>query len=313
MTERRGAAEETAASAPAPKAGADTEAPGFAGKLALIGDAVMIRHTLFSLPFALCALLLETDGRPPLGKTFWILLAAASVRNAANAVNRIVDRAIDARNPRTAGRHLPAGKLAAADLGWFSAAMLAVFVVSAAMLGPICLALLPVAGILVFGYSYTKRFTWLCHAWLGLTCSAATMGAFVAIAGRFEFRYFVMTAAVAAWVCGFDIVYALQDIEVDRAQGLHSIPGRFGARMARLMAAACHLATVAGFAAMPLFWPSLGAGYWIALAVSSCLLAAEHIVASGGTERHIRLAAYSINEIIPLIYTIGIVSELYIL
>jgi 4-hydroxybenzoate polyprenyltransferase len=273
----------------------------------------MIRHTLFSLPFALSALLLETGGHPPLGKSLWILLAAASARNAANAINRIVDRAIDARNPRTAGRHLPSGRLALADLGIFSTLMLAVFVISAAMLGPLCIALLPAAGILVFGYSYTKRFTWLCHAWLGLTCSAATMGAFVAIAGRFEFRYFVMTAAVAAWVCGFDIIYALQDMEVDRAQGLHSVPGRFGALAARFMAAACHLATLAGFAAMPFFWPSLGPGYWIALALSSCLLSAEHIVAAGGTERHIRVAAYSINEIIPIIYTIGIVSELYIL
>ncbi len=287
--------------------GPDAKAPDgagktFAGKLGMIGDAVMIRHTLFSLPFALSALLLETGGHPPLGKTVWILLAAASARNAANAINRIVDRTIDARNPRTAGRHLPSGRLAVKDLGWFSAAMLAVFVFSTAMLGPLCLALLPVAGILVFGYSYTKRFTWLCHAWLGLTCSAATMGAFIAIAGRFEFRYFVMTGAVAAWVCGFDIIYALQDVGVDRAQKLHSIPARFGPRIARLMAAACHLAAVAGFAAMPFFWEGLGAGYWLALALASALLVAEQVIARGGTGRHIRIAAYSINEIIPIIY-----------
>ncbi len=292
------------------RAGGIREIPG---RLSLIGDAVMIRHTLFSLPFAVAAVLLATGGRPPPGRTLLVLLAAASARNAANAVNRIVDRFIDARNPRTSGRHIPSGRLRAADLGWFGAAMLLLFTGSTALLGPLCLALLPLAVFLILGYSYTKRFTWLCHAWLGVTCSAATMGAFIAMTGRFEPGYFLLTGAVAAWVCGFDIVYAVQDIEVDRAQGLRSFPARFGARAAGYAAAACHLVTVSGLALAPLFWPELGAAYLATVAVVFFLLAAEHLVARGGTERHFRIAAYSINEIVPIIFLFGIACELYVI
>jgi len=281
-------------------------------KLHTIGDAVMIRHTLFSLPFAVAAVLIESGGRPPLAKVAWIVLAATGARNAANALNRIVDREIDAANPRTAGRHLPAGRLAARDLGLFAAAMLALLVLGAAMLNWLCVALLPIAALLIFGYSYTKRFTWLCHYWLGVTCSAATMGAFLGLSGRFEFRYFVMTAAVALWVAGFDILYALQDIEFDRSEGLQSIPARFGPRLARAMAAASHLGTAALLAAAPLFW-DLGAAYLVGVAIAACLLAAEHIVASSGTERHIRIAAYGINEILPIVILAFAALDIYLL
>jgi 4-hydroxybenzoate polyprenyltransferase len=282
-------------------------------RLLAIGDAVMIRHTLFSLPFAASALLLEAGGLPPLGKTALILLAAASARNAANALNRIVDRAIDAANPRTAHRHLPSGALRVRDLGWFSAVMLLVFVLATAALGPLCIALLPLAGILIAGYSYTKRFTWLCHAWLGVTCSAATMGAFIALTGHIELRFFVLTASVAAWVCGFDIIYALQDIEHDRAHGLHSIPARFGKKGARALAALCHAGTLAGFALLPLFWPRLGAVYYITIALCAILLAAEHLISLGGSGRHIHIAAYSINEVLPLLYFAGIATGTFLM
>lgn len=272
----------------------------------------MVRHTLFSLPFAASAVILETWGRPPLAKLLWILLAAAAARNAANAINRVVDRDIDAANPRTAGRPVPSGRLSGRALLIFAAACLAVLVLAAAMLNWLCVALLPFAGILVFGYSYTKRFTWLCHFWLGIACSAATMGAFLGISGRFELRYFVVTGAVALWVAGFDIIYALQDIEVDRAQSLRSIPARFGARTARAMAAACHAGTIAGLAAAPLFWP-LGAPWMAGVAAVAALLGAEHVVASGGTERHIRIAAYGMNEILPLIVLISLALDVYLL
>jgi 4-hydroxybenzoate polyprenyltransferase len=189
--------------------------------------------------------------------------------------------------------------------------MLALFVLAAAMLNWLCVALLPLAGILVFGYSYTKRFTWLCHYWLGITCSAATMGAFLGISGRFELRYFVMTAAVALWVAGFDILYALQDVEFDRSRGLQSIPARFGPRLARAVAAASHFGTVVLLAAAPFFW-NLGAGYLVGVGVAACLLAAEHVVAAGGTERHIRIAAYGMNEILPLVFLASTAIDVYL-
>lgn len=272
----------------------------------------MIRHTLFSLPFAVAAVLLETSGRPPLSKLLWIVLAATGGRNAANALNRIIDKDIDKRNPRTASRPLSEGRVRLSELWLFALAMLALLVVSAIMLNPLCALLLPVAGVMVFGYSYTKRFTWLCHFWLGATCAIATMGAFLGIAGRFELRYFVLSGAVALWVAGFDIIYATQDLAFDRAERLHSIPARFGRRGARLWAAACHTAAVAGFLSAPLFWP-LGAAYLASAALAIALLAAEHAIARGGSERHIRLAAYGINEIVPLVLLAGVALDIYLL
>lgn len=286
---------------------------GLLGKLGDLGDAVIFRHTLFSLPFALAAVLLESGGRPPLPKLVLITIAAASGRNLANALNRLIDRDIDARNPRTAGRHLPSGRLKPRDLGLFAAAMALVLVASAAALGWLCLALLPVAGVAVLGYSYMKRHTWLCHAWLGAACAMAPMGALIALTGRvFEPRFFVLSTAVALWVGGFDVIYALQDIEVDRREGLKSFPSRFGALPARLAAAACHLGTLALLASLPWLWP-LGLAWWLGLGLAAALLAAEHLVALGGSERHIRIAAYSINEVIPLVLLAAVAVDLYLL
>ena len=282
-------------------------------KTRLIGDAVIFRHTLFSLPFALAAMLLESAGRPPLLKLALIVVAAASGRNLANALNRLIDRDIDAKNPRTAGRHLPSGRLAPRDLRLFALLMAALLVASTAALGWLCLALLPLAAAAIFGYSYTKRFTWLCHFWLGATCAIAPMGSLIALTGKIlEPRFFVISAGVALWVAGFDIIYALQDIDVDRAQGLKSVPARFGATAARMIAAVSHLGTLALFAALPLFWP-LGIAWWVGLGTAAALLAGEHLVALGGTERHIRIAAYGINEIIPLVLLASVVLDLYVI
>ena len=285
----------------------------FFGRLGAVGDAVMIRHTLFSRPFALAAVLLETDGRPPAAKLAWIIVAAFGARNGANALNRIIDNRIDARNPRTASRPLVTGAVSKRELLVFTIFMLGLLILGATMLNPLCLVLLPVAGILVFGYSYTKRFTWLCHYWLGVTCSAATMGAFLGISGRFEFRYFPFVGAVALWVAGFDIIYALQDIEFDRSEGLYSIPAAFGAGAARLLAAGSHLAAVAGLASVLVFWRSTGIGTLAALAACVVLLAVEHLLAVRVTASRIRVAAYGINEIIPILFLAGVALDLFLI
>jgi 4-hydroxybenzoate polyprenyltransferase len=255
--------------------------------------------------------LLETWGRPPLRPLLLAILAAAAARNAANALNRVIDARIDARNPRTAGRHLPAGILSSKALLVFSALMGLIVVVAAALLNPLCVALLPVAAILIVGYSYTKRFTWLCHYWLGVACAAAPMGAFLALSGRFEFRYFVLAGAVALWVAGFDILYALQDIDFDRKEGIHSIPARFGSRGARLLSALSHLGTAMGLAALPLFW-DLSWIYLGGIVIAIALLAAEHVVVRGGTEKHVRIASYSINEVIPLVVLAFGAADIYL-
>jgi 4-hydroxybenzoate polyprenyltransferase len=278
----------------------------------MIGDAVIVRHTLFSLPFALVAVLLETGGKPPLRPLLLIVVAASAARNAANALNRVVDAEIDARNPRTAGRHLPTGRLSKKELLVFTALMGILLVAATAMLNWLCVALLPVAAILIGGYSYTKRFTWLCHYWLGVACAAAPMGAFVALSGRFEPGYFALAGAVALWVAGFDILYALQDIDFDRREGIHSIPARFGAPGARAISALSHLGTIAGLAVLPLFW-DLSWAYAAGIAIASGLLVAEHIVVRGGTARHVRIASYSINEVLPLVVLAATALDVYLL
>jgi 4-hydroxybenzoate polyprenyltransferase len=281
------------------------------GTLGMIGDAVIVRHTLFSLPFALVAVLLETGGKPPLRPLLLVVVAAAAARNAANALNRVVDAGIDAKNPRTAGRHLPTGRLSKKELLVFTAVMGILLVVSAAMLNWLCVALLPVAAILIGGYSYTKRFTWLCHYWLGVACAAAPMGAFVALSGRFQLGYFALAGAVALWVAGFDILYALQDIDFDRREGVHSIPARFGTRGARAISALSHLGTIVGLGVLPLFW-DLSWAYAAGIIAAAGLLVAEHLVVRGGTERHVRIASYSINEVLPLVVLAATALDVYV-
>ncbi len=280
-------------------------------KIGHIGDAVIFRHTLFSLPFAVMALLIESWGQPPVKKVVLIILAAASGRNAANALNRVIDAEIDAKNPRTAGRHLPAGILSKKTLLISAAVLGIILIVSAAMLNPLCAALLPLAAVLIGGYSYSKRFTWLCHYWLGVACACAPMGAFLALSGRFEFRYFVLAGAHALWVAGFDILYALGDIDFDRKEHIQSIPARFGAGPARVLAVLSHLGTIACLAALPLFW-NLSWFYLGSVFLGALLLISEHIIALGNSERHIRIASYSINEILPLVVLLGTILDIYV-
>jgi 4-hydroxybenzoate polyprenyltransferase len=280
-------------------------------KLRLIGEAVIFRHTLFSFPFAITAILLESGGRPPLKKIILILLAAAAGRNAANALNRVIDAGIDKRNPRTANRHLPRGLLSKKALLLFSLCMIILLVIAAALLNPLCVFLLPLAGFLIGGYSFSKRFTWLCHYWLGIACAVAPMGSFIGLTGHFALRYFVLASAHALWVAGFDIIYALQDIEFDRQEDLCSIPARFGARGARAIAVVSHLGALVCLFMIPRFWP-LSPWYYAGAGITAALLAAEHIIALGNSERRILIASYSINEIVPLIIlgTVSVVTFL---
>ncbi|MDR1428931.1 MAG: putative 4-hydroxybenzoate polyprenyltransferase [Spirochaetaceae bacterium] len=280
-------------------------------RLGLILDAVIFRHTLFSLPFAVMAVLLETSGRPPLFKSALILIAAVSGRNAANALNRVIDAGIDAKNPRTRERHIPQGLLSKKSLLLAALVFIIILVAAAALLNPLCVFLLPLAGFLIGGYSYSKRFTWLCHYWLGTACACSVMGSFIGLSGHFALRYFVLAGTHALWVAGFDILYALPDIEFDRKQGLYSIPGCFGAPLARMFALVSHLGTIAGLFLVPFFW-KLSVYYWPAAVCAAGLLITEHLIALGKTERHIRVASYSINEILPLILLAGIALGIYI-
>jgi len=271
----------------------------------------MVRHTLFSLPYALAAVLLVSAGRPDPFKLLWIVLAALGARTAANAFNRLADAPFDAANPRTAGRELPTGRVSRAQLWVLTGVAGLVLVGAVSQLNLLCLALLPVAGAMLLVYSYTKRFTWLCHWWLGATCALAPLGAFLALAGHFEARFLVLWASVALWIAGFDVLYATQDIEFDRRMGLKSFPARFGARVALITSRLCHTATVAGLALTGLLWP-LGWPYWGAVVAAAGLLAAEHRVARGGTERHLRIASYGINEVVGVTVLVFVAVGTYL-
>lgn len=276
-----------------------------------ISRAVMMEHTLFSLPLAVCAFLLESRGRPEGLTIFWIILAVFTARNGANALNRLIDRKIDADNPRTAGRDLPTGKVKVRDLWIFTIVCGFLFLFAAWQLNPLCLMLVPFAVLLIGGYSFTKRFTWLCHYWLGITCSAAVMGSFLAISGRFEIRYFPLTIAAALWIAGFDIIYALQDLEHDRNKNLHSVPARFGRKGALYLAGLSHLGTLFFFLVNAYFFP-LGIWYFLGVTGAAFLLAAEHLLAWKGGIKWIPVASYHLNQILSPLFLLFTLLDIYL-
>ena len=206
---------------------------------------VKIEHTLFALPFAYVGAFLAVDGVPSAHDLLWITVAMVGARTLAMGLNRLIDAGIDARNPRTAGRELPSGLLRPWHVVGLCLASLAVFLVAVFQLDPIVRWLWPIPVIGFVVYPYLKRFTWLCHLWLGAVDGLAPMGAWVAITGKLPWQSWVLGVAVAAWVAGFDCFYSLFDVEIDRAQGLHSVTTRFGVRGAFLAARLLHVATVA--------------------------------------------------------------------
>ncbi len=271
----------------------------------------MIQHTLFSLPFAGSAFLLETSGHLPQKKILWILLAILGARNGANALNRLIDHPLDALNPRTKGRHLPSGELKRADLWIFTLLCIALLVFSAFKLNRLCAALLPAALVMIGLYSYTKRFTWLCHYFLGLTVAIAPMGTLLALNGAFKLSYFIISGAVALWVAGFDIIYATQDVAFDRQQHLHSVPARFGVRTSLIIAAVSHGVS---FALLIVWGCFYDAGYWYytGTVFVAVLLFIENALVAPGRLKHVTTAAYHINEIVSVVFFLFVVMEVYV-
>src|SRR5207247_1460298 len=197
-------------------------------KLGRLLDAIKFEHTIFALPFAYIAMVLAAGGWPGTRTVAWVTLAMVGARTCAMAANRVIDRVIDAENPRTAGRHLPRGLLRAGELTALAAAGAALMFVSAWMLNPLCLALAPLALVFLVGYSYTKYVTWTSHWILGFTDGIAAAGGWVAVRERFDPPALVLWFALTVWIAGFDLIYACQDVAFDRAQGPPSVPSRFG-------------------------------------------------------------------------------------
>ncbi len=235
---------------------------------------IRIEHTLFALPFAYVGAIFAARGVPPLHALVWITLAVLGARTAAMAANRYFDRDIDARNPRTARRALASGVMPAAIMLWACAVGIALLLVAAWQLNPLCLKLLPVAAIGVFVYPLCKRFTWLTHFVLGAVDALAPLGAFIGVAGTVSWPSLLLFGAVTVWVAGFDIIYALMDLPIDREQGIRSLPARFGERSAYVLPIALHVLMIAMLAGAGILahaaWP-----YAIGIAAAAVLAGYE--------------------------------------
>jgi 4-hydroxybenzoate polyprenyltransferase len=263
-------------------------------------DAIKFEHTVFALPFAYVAMVLAANGWPDVRIVGWVTLAMISGRTLAMSVNRLADRWFDARNPRTCGRHLPAGLLTPAQVTTAAVAAGAVFLLSAWMLNPLCLALAPLAIAFLVGYSYTKRFTWLSHWILGFTDGIAAAGGWIAVRGGFDPPVFVLWFALTVWIAGFDLIYACQDVEFDRAEGLHSVPARFGVAAALRIAKVCHVLTVAAFALLGILM-GLGVLYWAGVGLVAGLLVYEHSLVSPTDLSRLDVAFFNVNGYIAVI------------
>jgi len=255
-------------------------------------------------------MVLAAGGWPGWYAAGWVTAAMVGARTCAMATNRVVDRWIDARNPRTAGRHLPRGVLGVWQLRLLAAAGAALMLVAAARLNPLCLALSPLALVFLVGYSYTKRFTWASHWILGFTDGIAAAGGWIAISGAFEPPALVLWFALTVWIAGFDLIYACQDIDIDRTQGLHSFPARFGVSAALTMARANHALTAVALAALGLMM-GLGVFYWVGWLAVVALLIYEHSLVRPGDLSRLDVAFFNVNGYIAVIVLAAVVTGLW--
>ncbi len=262
---------------------------------------VRIEHTVFALPFAYVGAFLAVDGWPGLADLLWVTVAMASARTLAMALNRLLDAELDSRNPRTASRELPSGALSRAQVVGLCAAALAVFLVAVFQLDPVVRWLWPIPVAMFLVYPYLKRFTWLCHVWLGACLGLAPVGAWLAVSGTAPWEAWAIGGAVLLWVAGFDLFYSLYDLDHDRAQGLHSWAVRFGERGVFLGARAFHVGTVLLLAAAGL---GLGVGllYWLGVISVAALLAYEHSLVAPGRLERLDAAFFTVNGVISVVF-----------
>lgn len=276
-------------------------------------DLVKFEHTVFALPFAYAGMLLASmqhlgTGWPGWSTLIWVTVAMAGARTAAMGANRVIDRSIDARNPRTAGREIPAGKVSPAAAWALVALSVAVMAFAAWQLGPLPTILMPVALFFLIGYSYTKRVTWLCHLWLGITDGAAAAGGWIAVTGHFGLGAWILWAIVIFWMVGLDTIYATMDYDFDRASGIKSIPARFGIPAALKMAAASHAITFAlllalGVALHTSFW------YYLAALAMGAILLYEHRLVNPNDLTKANIAFFDANMWLALTMLAGVAAD----
>jgi len=269
---------------------------------------VKFAHSVFALPFALSGAVLAAaqHGITPV-QVSWIVVAMFSARNAAMGFNRLVDHSLDAANPRTADRELPAGRLSRTATWFVTLALSALFVFASFRLSALCGKLSFLALAIVFGYSLTKRFTWLSHLFLGLALAVAPVGGWVAVAGGFALLPWLLGGAVLLWVAGFDVIYACQDAEFDRGAGLFSLPARFGPAAALLTSRAFHLA--AWILLIAVGWSGqLHPLYWVGVIAIGLLLAQQHRLVGPEDLSRVGVAFFNLNAVIAVLYFVNVLA-----
>ncbi|MCM3698172.1 UbiA-like polyprenyltransferase [Paenibacillus macerans] len=273
-------------------------------KLAIFLQMIKFEHTVFALPFAFMGALLGSQTMnnhlPSWSQIGWVLLAMFGARSAAMGLNRLIDRVSDAKNPRTKNRAIPAGLLKIGEVVVFVIISFVLLFWAAAELNPLALKLLPIAVFMLVFYSFTKRFTWLCHIVLGLTIALAPLGGWAAVTGTVNWAAMVFFVTITFWIAGFDVIYACQDVEFDIKEGLHSIPVRFGVAKSLKIAQAFHIITALGFIAL-LLMTDLGWWYIAGMIIAYLILFYEHHIVSPGDLSRLQTAFFTMNGVLSIV------------
>lgn len=280
------------------------------GSVVVFGRMIKLSHSVFALPFALAGAALAARSHGIEGQQVaWIVLAMVSARSAAMGFNRLADRAMDAKNPRTRNRALPRGWIAPRAVAVIVGACSALFVFSAYQLNELCFRLSPLALLVILSYSYFKRFTWATHLVLGLALGIAPVGAWIAVTGAFDPALLWLSAAVLTWVAGFDIIYACQDYEFDVAQGVHSLPRRIGVRPALWAARLLHAATVVFLLAVQQVF-DLHALYLCGTVLATGILVYEHTLVKPDDLSKIDVAFFNSNGLVSVVYFVFLLGDI---
>ena len=299
----------TAASRQANPTGATAETRGLGRAIATYGHMIKFSHTIFALPFALAAVVLaQRQYTIAVVDIFWVLLAMVAARSAAMGFNRIADARIDGLNPRTRSREIPAGHISITEVVVFVVLSAAAFFWAAWMLGRLCFYRAVPLLLVLFAYSYSKRFTWLSHLFLGFAISLAPVGAWVAMTKSLDAEIWLLSAALMTYIAGFDILYACQDVQFDRGAGLFSIPARFGVRRALKAAKLIHFVCLGAFVSL-YFAFDLNGAYLITVTVIAILLIIEHRLVNPDDLSRINIAFFHVNSVISCTLLLGIVAD----
>jgi 4-hydroxybenzoate polyprenyltransferase len=282
--------------------------PGLVHHTRELLDMIKFEHTVFALPFALLGGLATYRGTPPLEKVLWILAAMVGARTAAMTFNRLADEDLDGENPRTATRALPAGRVTRTGAHVLLAAGILLLCLAAGKLGPLPWMLVPVALVILLGYSFCKRFTALSHFVLGLSLAGAPMGAWIAVNGTLDAPVLWLAAGVLTWTAGFDIIYALQDLAFDKARGLHSVPSRMGPGGALALSRLLHLLALIAWAQYNLLVQAHLLPWVAWLAVAGILMREQWVVRGGRLDR-VDHAFFTLNSLVGLIFFLGHAAE----